>query len=65
MTFPLELIAGVDVTDRQREAEKSDRQHDDVHHGTAPNIKSLCDRERGTVRMSFDAKSKTRNVHAF
>ena len=30
------LIAGVDVGDRQREEDKADRQHDDVHHGSAP-----------------------------
>src|SRR5579872_4464323 len=32
----LQLIAGVDVSDRYGEERKSDRQHDDVQHGNAP-----------------------------
>jgi hypothetical protein len=36
MAISLQLIAGVDVGDRQREEDEADRQHDDVHHGNAP-----------------------------
>jgi hypothetical protein len=32
----LELIAGINVPNRQREKGEADRQHGNVHHGSAP-----------------------------
>ena len=32
-----ELLAGVDIRDRQREEADRERHHHDVHHGNAPN----------------------------
>src|SRR3984885_13535347 len=36
MIASLQTFAGVDVADRHREKDETDRQHDDVHHGNAP-----------------------------
>jgi hypothetical protein len=36
MVASSELVAGVDVDDRQREEGEADREHDGVHHGNAP-----------------------------
>jgi hypothetical protein len=38
---PLEQVAGVNVGDRQREKDESDRQHDDVHHRNVPDLRIL------------------------
>src|SRR5580692_8024468 len=37
----LKSVAGVDVANRQREEDKADGDHDDVHHGSAPSVKFL------------------------
>jgi hypothetical protein len=36
MAISSKLVAGVNVGDRQREKDKADRDHDNVHHGNAP-----------------------------
>jgi hypothetical protein len=38
---PSEQVAGIDIGDREREKDEPDRQHDDVHHGNAPDLRIL------------------------
>jgi hypothetical protein len=39
MALSSQPVAGVDVGDRHREEDGTERQHDDVHHGNSPNSK--------------------------
>jgi hypothetical protein len=53
MAVSLKPIAAVDVADRQREKDNPNRQHKDVHHGSAPSIASKMRDMRRTFTRDY------------
>jgi hypothetical protein len=39
--YPSEQVAGIDISERHGEKDEPDRQHDDIHHGNAPDLRML------------------------
>ena len=62
MVASSQLVAGIDVDDRQREEGEADREHDGVHHGNAPSklfpgagirsVAGLCNLDSNQGRIS-------------